>query len=79
MNDKDYELECDFCNQRRELEDRKMYKIQITEILLSEDNSRYPHREGASRHLQICEHCYKYSALNEVLRRQKRSFNKLTI
>lgn len=73
MIDKDYQLECNYCCKRETINNRKMYKIEIGEILLSGDY-KYPHKDGQSRFLQICEHCFKYSSLNEVLNKESRNF-----
>jgi hypothetical protein len=74
MENKDYPLICDFCSIKESVKSRKIYKVQITEILASNDDSKYAHRDGSSRRLQICEHCFKFSALNEILHKENREF-----
>jgi len=70
---KEYPLLCNFCNTKQLVSKRKIYNIIVSEILLNDDKE-YPHKDGDSRHLQICEDCFKNSETKTQLDKENRSF-----
>lgn len=71
---KDYPLFCNFCKSEKKLSERRIYAIEISEILEDKTNSKYPHTSGDFRHLQICENCLNISDINKILVAGNRQF-----
>lgn len=73
----DYSLRCDVCSTFEFVKDRKIFKVEITEILEADRGSTYPHKDGDVRFIQICEHCFKDSDINKILINNARRFKGL--
>jgi len=71
---KEYPLVCDDCGNKELLSKRKVYAIEISEIILDKTESKYPHAKGDFRYLQICEYCFANSDIDVLLDRHDRVF-----
>jgi len=71
--EKEYPLVCDVCKQSEIVSNRKLYAIDITEVIISKNQNEL-YTEGCVRRLQICEECFVNSELNTILKQQKRQF-----
>ncbi len=71
---KDYPLLCNFCNIKETVEKRKIYAIEVSEVLIDDSDSKYPHIHGGSRYLQICEDCLSNNPIKEALVKENRMF-----
>ena len=71
---KSYPLICNNCDTKKLITERKIYEVEISEIILDKTESKYPHIRGDYRHLQICEHCLINSDINKLLIKHNREF-----
>lgn len=71
---KEYPLICDDCGTKEFITNRKVYKIEISEIILDKTESKYAYTRGDFRQLQICEHCFANSDIDRLLERHDRVF-----
>jgi len=64
MEKREYPLTCDFCGTKRQLKERKIYQLEVSEILINDTETKYPHKEGNAKYLfQICEDCIRNNAV----------------